>query len=451
VDGESEVQCRAVLWHGLDFALRGEDEYFGSEEVQLDGVEEVHGVRLRVVQDFLDGAEPLFQFALVFLGRSVLVFPVGGKALFGNVVHAFASDLHFYPLALVAHQGDVKRLIAVGLRVVHPVAQAVGMWLVNLRDSHIDAETFVRLGFQIGRVEDDAYGQDVVDFLERDVLGLHLVPDGVGRLDTGQDAVSDAHLVQFFADGCRELAEEFFAFLLRFFQQVLDLGIFFGVLVLEAEVFQLGLDFVQPQPVGDGGIDVQGFARNLILLVGQHGAEGAHVVQTVGYLDEDDADVIVHREQQLLEVLGLCRSAVAEDAARNLGQSIDNLCHLRSEEVLDVLHRIVGVFHHIVQQGSADGGGTQADFGARNLCHGDGVHDIRFARAALHALVRLLGKVECLGDDFYLPAMLAGEVAIQKVLERLVYHFFVSLFLFQFFIGHHGMGLLFIFLSILQK
>jgi hypothetical protein len=50
--------------------------------------------------------------------------------------------------------------------------------------------------------------------------------------------------------------------------------------------------------------------------------------------------------------------------------------------------------------------------------------------------VRLLGKIECFGDDFYLSAMLASKVTGQEVFKRLAYHFFISLFLFEFFISH---------------
>ena len=109
---------------------------------------------------------------------------MGGKALFGHVVHAFATDLYFDPLAVVAHQGDVKRLITVGFRVAYPVAQSVGVGLVYLGNGYIDVETVIQFFFQILGREDDADSQDVVDFFEGNMLGLHLVPDGVDGLDT---------------------------------------------------------------------------------------------------------------------------------------------------------------------------------------------------------------------------------------------------------------------------
>jgi hypothetical protein len=66
--------------------------------------------------------------------------------------------------------------------------------------------------------------------------------------------------------------------------------------------------------------------------------------------------------------------------------------------------------------------------------------------------VCLLGEVECLGDDFYLPAMFAGKVTVQEMLESFINHFLISLFLFKFFIGYHGIGLLlFFFLAKINK
>ena len=121
------------------------------------------------------------------------------------------------------------------------------------------------------------------------------------------------------------------------------------MLILEAEILELHLDLVQTEPVGEGSIDVERLTGNLILLVGCHVLKGAHIVQAVGYLDEDDTDILRHGEEQLLEVFGLCRCLVAKDATRNLGEPIDNLCYFGAEEVGNVLYGILSVLNHIVQ------------------------------------------------------------------------------------------------------
>ena len=79
-------------------------------------------------------------------------------------------------------------------------------------------------------------------------------------------------------------------------------------------------------------------------------------MQSVAYLDDDHTDIIAHGEQQLLEVLGLCRCLFAEDTTTDLGESVDNLCYLGTKDVLDVFNGIVGVLNHIVQQCGTDTG-----------------------------------------------------------------------------------------------
>ena len=148
------------------------------------------------------------------------------------------------------------------------------------------------------------------------------------------------------------------------------------MVILETQVFELGLDGIQAQAVGQRRIDVERFARNLVLLVGRHRRQGAHVVQAVGHLDEHHADVLAHGEQQFAEVLGLQRGLVTEDAARDLGQTVHDAGDFLAELGLDVLDSVVGVLNHIVQQGSADARRAQADFLADDGCHGDGMQDV---------------------------------------------------------------------------
>ena len=138
------------------------------------------------------------------------------------------------------------------------------------------------------------------------MLVLHLRPNGVGRFYTLADFIFDTHLLQRGLDGFRKLVEQFTALSLGVLQFVLDSGIFLRMLVLEREVLQFRLHLVESKAVGQRRIDVQRLTGNLVLFVGRLRLQCAHVVQTVANLDEDDADILAHREQQLLEVLGLC-------------------------------------------------------------------------------------------------------------------------------------------------
>ena len=143
VDGECKVESGGAGGHRLEVALGGEYEYLGGEEVELDGVEQVKGVGLRVVQDFLDGVEPFIQLVFVVGRIGVFVFPMCCKALFSYVVHTVGTYLHFYPFALLAHEGIVERLIAVGLGITQPVAETFGVRGVDLCEGRINPVALV--------------------------------------------------------------------------------------------------------------------------------------------------------------------------------------------------------------------------------------------------------------------------------------------------------------------
>ncbi len=75
--------------------------------------------------------------------------------------------------------------------------------------------------------------------------------------------------------------------------------------VLERQLLELVLDLAHPEPVGDRRVDVARLLRDLDATLLRQVMQRAHVVETIGELDQDDADVVDHREQHLAEVLRL--------------------------------------------------------------------------------------------------------------------------------------------------
>ena len=192
--------------------------------------------------------------------------------------------------------------------------------------------------------------------------------------------------------------------------------------VFEAEVLQLGLDGEEAQAVSQRGVDVEGLAGDFVLFVGSHRAQGAHVVQAVGHLDEDDADVLAHRQQQLAEVLGLCRGAVAEDAAGDFGQSPDNLGHLVAEVGAYVLDGVLGVLDDVVKEGGAYRRGAKANLLARYFGYRYGVQYVRLARAAAHTGMGVFGEAVGPLDNLHFLAVVAGQIAVEHIAEGVVHH-----------------------------
>src|SRR3546814_20172946 len=91
----------------------------------------------------------------------------------------------------------------------------------------------------------------------------------------------------------------------------------------EAQVLQLGLDQVHAQALRDRRVDLQRLAGDALARLRRLRAQGAHVVQAVGELDQDHAQVARHRQQHLAAALGRRLLAVLDLALVALGYAVD--------------------------------------------------------------------------------------------------------------------------------
>ena len=120
--------------------------------------------------------------------------------------------------------------------------------------------------------------------------------------------------------------------------------------ILERQLLELVLDLAHAQAVGDGRVDVERFLRDLDAALLRQVVQRPHVVQPVGELDQDDADVIHHRQQHLAEVLGLALLARREGDRADLGHALDDVGDLGAEELGDPLGRRQRVLDDVVQE-----------------------------------------------------------------------------------------------------
>ena len=110
-----------------------------------------------------------------------------------------------------------------------------------------------------------------------------------------------------------------------------DLLVADGVGVAEGEVFELAAHLAHAEPVGERRVDVERLAGNRFLAIGLQMLEGAHVVEPVGQLDQDHADVGDHGEQHLAHVLGLAVFAIGELDFVDFGDALDDVGDLVAE------------------------------------------------------------------------------------------------------------------------
>ena len=194
------------------------------------------------------------------------------------------------------------------------------------------------------------------------------------------------------------------------------------MLILKAQILQLCLDREKSQAMGQWRIEVKRLARDLELLCRKHRTQRSHIVQTVGDLDQDNPDIITHRQQQLAEILRLGRGLATKNTTGDLRQSIDNLGDLVAKHITDILYRIFRILDDIMKQGGTDRSGAQSHLTANNPSHGDRMHNIRFARTPLYASVRLVREVKSLSDALDLAPVIRLKVILQQLIEAILNH-----------------------------
>ena len=160
--------------------------------------------------------------------------------------------------------------------------------------------------------------------------------------------------------------------------------------VLEGELLELVLHLAHPETVGDRRVDVARLLRDLDAALLRQVVQRPHVVEPVGELDEDDADVVHHREQHLAEVLGLALLARGERNRAELGDPFDHVRDVGAEQLLDPLDRRLRVLDDVVQQPGRHRHDVELHFGEeiRDL---ERVDQVGLARMAHLSLV-LVGR-----------------------------------------------------------
>ena len=178
---------------------------------------------------------------------------------------------------------------------------------------------------------------------------------------------------------------------------MVDLGVALRVQRGEREVFELLLQLLHAEAVRERGVDVERLGGDAGLLVGRPGGDRAHVVQPVGELDDEHAQVLGHRHEHLAHRGGLLGLLGVELQAVELGDAVHDLGDVVAEGPPHVVDRQLGVLHRVVQERGGDGHLVETEVG-HDAGDGERVVDVLLARFAPLLGVRLVGDLVGAGD-----------------------------------------------------
>ena len=291
----------------------------------------------------------------------VLVFPVRSDAPLCNRFHVLRADLELNAAIAGAEEGGVKRAIAVRLwngDVILELLRQRRPLLVRRAERLI---TF------LCRVHDQAVGKDVAEILERDRLVLELPPDRIRPLHPALQVATHAASKHDGVEIGTDAVEHRRIIRHQLFEALHDGRISDGIHLPERQVFQFTGKDRETHAARQRRIDIQRFARHAqARFLGRHELDRPHVVQAVGQLHEQDADILRGGEYEFLKVLGLLlrtRNRLAFLGLRQFGDAVDKFSHFLAEHLADFADRNAAVLDHIVEQPRDDRGLIHPDFG----------------------------------------------------------------------------------------
>ena len=381
MDRISEIDRRRALRKLNELALRRERENAVLIHRHAGMFEQLLRAR-RMFEDLDEVADP----GMIGrnLGRALLVGPVGREPVFRLSVHLAGADLDFDPHLLVMDDRGMERSVAVALRRRDEVLEAARDHrpaLVN------EAERAIAF---LDRADDAAKRHDVGQLLEAYMALGHLAPDRIGVLlaprDLGFDAIGLEMRLEAATDALDEIAA---AFLVELGKPARDRFIGGRLDLAKRQRLHLGHELVHADPLGERRIDIHRLARDpppLLLILDE--MERAHIVQSVGELDEQHADIVRHCEQELAEVLGGALALALRLDLGQLGDAIDEARNIGPEMLLDLLGRRKRILDRVVEDRGGDRLVVKTKIG-EDAGHLDRMAEIGIARGAGLRPVRL--------------------------------------------------------------
>ena len=112
--------------------------------------------------------------------------------------------------------------------------------------------------------------------------------------------------------------------------------------------FQLPLGALHAEAVRDGRIDFHRLQRFGALFIRRLIGHRAHVVETVGNLDQDDADVLCHRQQHFAQILHLLVFLAGILHTGQLGNALDDIRDGSAELAGNIFVAETGIFNDVM-------------------------------------------------------------------------------------------------------
>lgn len=211
------------------------------------------------------------------------------------------------------------------------------------------------------RIHNNSHGKQIINLIQCLALVLHFLIDAEEMLDTAVYLGFDSRIFHVFGHFVHNLLDVLFPFASAYCNFIHQVIVYIRLQIFQGKVVKLHLDFGNAQALCDGRIDFHGFPGYLLLLRRRLVLQGTHIMEPVGKLYHNDADVLCHGKEHFTEVLCLhfllIRGFIVPVPLITGEVNLLELCyavhqkgHIRAEFLFDFLFGHDRVFHHVMKK-----------------------------------------------------------------------------------------------------
>ena len=250
-----------------------------------------------------------------------------------------------------------------------------------------DAERLIAIA---RRVDENAEAENIGQLFEADRLAFHLAPDRISALGAADDARLDAAVGEFLGELLFDLGNQLHVTIGKRREPRGDHLIRIRIEFAERQVVEFLAHLMHAHAAGKRRIDFQRLLGGAFARGFRHVVDGAHVVQTVGELDQQHANIVGNRQQKLAQVFRLLGFLGDQIELLELGQAFDQHADVGPEQLIDLGARGRGILDGVMQKRGGDRRVVQLEIG-EDRRHFDRMREIRIAGRAPLIAMRLHG------------------------------------------------------------
>ena len=275
-------------------------------------------------------------------------------------------------------------------------------------------------------VDQNAHRPDVVERFDPPLLAAHLVPDAVDVLGAPAHLGFHAGGGQLALERRLNVLDVMLAVEAPLIEQARDALIGFGLECAQGKILELPLELPYAQAIGQRREEIERLARGLGAGVGRRivtADQEAQCLRALGELDQDDADVLDHRQQHLAQILRL-QVVILPGGAAGRGanraharRADDDLCDLGADGFRERRRVEAGRERCAEQDGGAHRVGVELERGD-DACRAERAIEPRLAIGRAQPCIANARRVQRLADRGALGRCVRGGDMVDPRGER---------------------------------